>query len=158
MGTYDTAKICIDGHMITDSMELSNNTDNNCTLCGASVITKCPVCNAHIHGYYNIPGSLIYKKPPIPAYCHHCGKPYPWTKSRLATATNIIDMVNELTVEQKQQLKDFIPDIIIETPRSPYAALVFGNLMPLAKGLTREAFKSWCKENVLPKLISFIDL
>lgn len=158
MGTYDTAKICIDGHLITSSMESSRNTDNNCTLCGAAVITKCSKCNAPIHGYYNVPGVLTFHDEPIPAFCHNCGSPYPWTESRLDTAEKIIDMLDELTVEQKKQLKDSLPDIIVETPRSQYAALVAGKFMALTNGLACESLKFWLTKYALPKIITLLNL
>lgn len=94
----------------------------------------------------------------VPAYCYACGAPYPWTKAILKTAENIINMLDELTPEQKKQLVDFIPDIIVETPQSRYAALVFAKLLDGLQGLTVDCFKDWAKENVLPALLVLMNM
>lgn len=157
MGTYDTAKICTGGHKLTSSMEISENTNKYCEACGKPAITQCPACGSPIHGDYNEESVLSHRERPIPAYCYECGRPYPWTASLLQTADNIISAVEGLTPEQKQQLKEFLPDIVIETPRTLYADVVFGKLMPLVRGIALEAFKAWSKEHVLPKVISLIN-
>ena len=157
---FRTAKICSNGHMITDSAETINDDSNFCKTCGAAVISKCPHCQSRIHGCYHVDHviCLSSKEAPVPAYCHNCGKPYPLTEAVLKTAENIINMFDELTPEQKKQLVDFIPDIIIETPRSRYAALVYAKFLDGLQGLVYENFASWCRENVLPALLVLMNM
>ena len=94
----------------------------------------------------------------VPAYCYNCGKPYPWTEATLQTAEHIIDMLDELTPDQKKQLVDFIPDIIVETPQSRYAALVYANFLDGLQGLAVDCFKDWCKKNVFPTLLVLLNM
>ena len=84
--------------------------------------------------------------------------PYPWTEATLKTAENIINMLDELTPEQKKQLVDFIPDIIVETPQSRYAALVYAKFLDGLQGLAVDCFKDWLKKNVLPTLLVLMNM
>jgi hypothetical protein len=65
-GWYDTAQICINGHII-NSMSKSHPEHNKkfCDKCGAQTITNCPNCNAPIRGYYHAPpkGPIIKHAP-----------------------------------------------------------------------------------------------
>ena len=51
---YDTAQICINGHVI-NSMSISHPEHNKkfCDKCGALTITNCPKCNTPIKGHYH---------------------------------------------------------------------------------------------------------
>ncbi len=55
-GWYDTAQICINGHVI-NSMSKSHPEHNKkfCDKCGEPTITNCPKCNAPIRGHYHEP-------------------------------------------------------------------------------------------------------
>ncbi len=55
-GRYDTAQICMNGHII-NSMSKSHPEHNKefCDKCGARTITKCPHCNTPIRGHYHEP-------------------------------------------------------------------------------------------------------
>lgn len=157
MGYYETAKICLNGHMLTDSMEDSQNKDRFCTICGKAAITYCPICKDPIHGCYEN-GSLVCQKTRVPSYCHNCGHPYPWIEERLKAAENIINMLDSLTNDQRKQLIDFIPDITMETPRSEYAALIYAKLLDGLQGFVVECFKHWCEKNVLPSLLVLMNM
>lgn len=152
MKDYGIARICLSGHVISEDIEISDPTRTFCQLCGDSSIIACKHCNAPIPGgFYG--GLLTIKEVTVPAYCHNCGKPYPWTEARLIAATNIINMLDELTPEQKQQLIDFIPDLIVETPKSQYAALIYAKFLDGINGFVFECLKQWCQKNVLPSLL-----
>ncbi|WP_277270900.1 DUF2321 domain-containing protein [Phascolarctobacterium succinatutens] len=157
---FRTAKICSNGHMITDSAKTINDNSKFCKTCGASVISKCPHCQSRIHGSYHVDHVVCIssEEAPVPAYCHNCGKPYPWTEATMRAAEHIIDMLDELTAEQKKQLVDFIPDIIVETPQSRYAALVYANFLDGLQGLAVDCFKDWCKKNVFPALLVLLNM
>ena len=173
---FKTAQVCVNGHLRnTDTDTHAAKNEAFCSICGAKVISSCPRCNSPLRGTYYISKPLyspslsnpkikgyrdlkISNTVDVSAYCYECGSPYPWTESRLKTAENIINMLDELTTEQKQQLVEFIPDIIIETPRSRYAALVYAKFMDGLSGLVYENFVAWAKENVLPMLLVLMNL
>lgn len=129
MDKFHTALICLNGDMITDSIETSIDDSKFCTKCGAATIHECQYCHTNIRGYCDIDGVISTKETIVPTYCHNCGKPYPWTESKLVYVEKIIDMLDGLSIEQKQELIKFIPDIIIETPRSHYAALIYAKFL-----------------------------
>lgn len=56
------------------------------------------------------------------------------------------------------QLVDFIPDIIVETPQSRYAALVYAKFLDGLQGLAVDCFKDWCKKNVFPTLLILLNM
>lgn len=111
--------------------------------------------SSHISGYKDVKISAAVD---VPAYCHNCGKPYPWTEATMRAAEHIIDMLDELTPDQKKQLVDFIPDIIVETPQSRYAALVYAKFLDSLQGLAVDCFKDWLKKNVLPTLLVLMNM
>lgn len=159
MGYYKTAKICLNGHMITDDLESSGNNDSFCSECGAKAITHCKYCNANIHGYYFVPGVLnLAAETTVPAYCHDCGEPYPWTETFLKTAEEMVDMFNELSTEQKQQLKETFPDLIVETPQSKLAALRAAKLINGLTSFGKDIFVKLLQDNVVDSLFALMHL
>lgn len=166
---FTSAKICLNGDICSSNSECyTESSILFCEKCGEEVISECPSCHAPIHGEYgyfaenylfkNQYFEVVRKLQNAPAYCHNCGEAYPWTKTRLQAAENIINMLDELTIEQKKQLIEFIPDITTETPRSQYAALMYAKLLDGLQGLTIECFKIWAKENVLPALLVLMNM
>lgn len=87
MGRYDTAKVCMNGHLITNSIEQHpEHREPFCSSCGASTITKCPNCNSNIRGEHQtgVKAIVIPIGPATPpTYCVNCGKPFPWTEKKL---------------------------------------------------------------------------
>lgn len=77
---YDTRQVCINGHEIT-SMANSHPeyTKKRCPECGSETITTCPSCKSMIQGYHHVPGVIGFFDSELPAHCHECGEPYPWT-------------------------------------------------------------------------------
>jgi hypothetical protein len=131
---YDTALICKAGHVINSSAE--RNPGGNaafCTGCGEPVIGKCENCNAPIHGEkyeeddlpldLGGPDNLGFHD--VPAHCHACGKPYPWTLRNAEALKEILDELDGLSDEEREKLKKSIPDIIADTPNSKTAASRF---------------------------------
>lgn len=140
---YDTAQVCVNGHVITTSATTSRALlQPRCSRCGSETITTCPSCGASIHGHYHIPGVFaVGFKEPTPAYCHQCGSAYPWTTSALEAARELADEIDGLTLEEREQLKQTLDDIVRETPRTQVATLRFKRLVAKAGSGTAEMFK-----------------
>ena len=181
---FKIAQVCQNGHLRnSDTSTHAAKNEIFCSICGAKVISACPHCGSQLRGayYMNKPiysGTMcnvlegrklsshisgykdvkISNTVDVPAYCHNCGKPYPWTEATLQTAEHIIDMLDDLTEDQKKQLVDFIPDIIVETPQSRYAALVYAKFLDGLQGLAVDCFKDWCKKNVFPTLLVLLNM
>lgn len=181
---FKTAQVCQNGHLRnSDTSTHAAKNEIFCSICGAKVISACPHCGSQLRGayYMNKPiysGTMcnvlegrklsshisgykdvkISNTVDVPAYCHNCGKPYPWTEATLQTAEHIIDMLDDLTEDQKKQLVDFIPDIIVETPQSRYAALVYAKFLDGLQGLAVDCFKDWLKKNVFPTLLVLLNM
>lgn len=72
--TWDTARICLNGHVLTSHLSLHPDVGNYCKRCGAKAIDHCPLCDAPVKGEpFHSFGSF---KPP--RFCDNCGEPYPW--------------------------------------------------------------------------------
>ena len=140
MISYGRALICKAGHVVNSAAE--RNPGGNaafCTECGEPVIDKCENCKEPIHGekYEDDDHPLDFGGPnnlgfhDVPAHCHACGKPYPWTLRKaeaLKETLNELDRLDELdglSAEEREKLKKLIPDIIVDTPNSPKAASRF---------------------------------
>jgi len=48
----------------------------------------------------------------VPSFCVHCGKPMPWTEESIRSAEELYDLIDDLTLEEKQSLKACLPDLI----------------------------------------------
>ena len=57
----------------------------------------------------------------VPEYCPNCGKPYPWTKAKLDALNEMIDLVDELNDDEKNELKKSGELISTDNPRSQIA-------------------------------------
>ena len=143
MSGYHTAQICKNGHLITAyADEYIDSCKQFCTECGAKTITCCSGCNTPIRGKareYGYLGTLQ-----IPAYCHNCGQPYPWTESALNAANTLIQEDELLNEQEKQQFKETLPDLVVlsPTPSTQLAATRFKRFIVKAAKPTGEAVKS----------------
>src|SRR5258708_19500313 len=124
---FDTAQICINGHEINASMRLSPEFNEKfCGTCGAETITACPECKAPIRGHLR--GSLATSYTP-PKFCCGCGKALPWTASALQAARMYAEELNELSPEERQQLKSTLDDLFKDTPPTPLPISRFNKLL-----------------------------
>ena len=140
MGTYRTAQVCINGHMIVSDLEQSPERSSKfCGKCGAETISACPKCGERIRGIYFARGALTVASVPVRSFCHECGNAYPWTEAKLSAAREMADELDELSDEEKEQLKGSFDDLVRDTPRTEVAATRFKKLM--AK-VGKEAAKS----------------
>ena len=124
MSFYHTAQVCLNGHMITDSVdEYPEQRKSFCPRCGARTITNCPSCQSPIHGNYDCGIVVIGFDDGLDSYCYNCGKPYPWIVSALEATSQLIMEESSLDNLSKNALVDSLPDIISETPKTRLASV-----------------------------------
>jgi len=131
-GWYDTAQICLNGHLVNASTEASPVYSRKfCDECGAATITKCPKCKADIPGKFHAtaPFRLSFPMLTAPAFCSNCGSPYPWTESRLKAAHDLANEISELRGDDRDILTQSIDELIKDTPQTQVAAVRFKKIM-----------------------------
>lgn len=134
----DIAQVCLNGHVTNDSTRKSpaRNADF-CNKCGAKTITNCQECEKPIRGYHHHPRvSYHYDRP---AYCEYCGKPFSWTAAAIAAAKELAEET-ELNTQEKDDLKNSIEDLTIDSPRTIVAATRFKRLATKAGKVTLDGF------------------
>ena len=128
---YDVAQICINGHVINPSYSSFPQFNQKfCDTCGAPTIINCGYCNTTIRGRYHGHITIAEFKPP--SFCHECGKPYPWTESKLKAAKELSDEFENLTPEERETLKKSLDDIVRDTPQTPVASTRFKKIVAKA--------------------------
>lgn len=130
---YDVAQICMNGHVVNEMAHSSPQSNQKyCADCGAQTITACTECNDNIRGYYHVPGVIGFFEYNKPNYCHECGEPYPWTVGSLEAARELADEMENLSAEEREQLKNSFPDLVRDTPKTVVAETRFKKLMTKA--------------------------
>jgi hypothetical protein len=128
---YDVAQVCLNGHVINwSSQTYPQHNANFCKKCGAKTINACPKCDANIRGEYHAPGIISFSsaEAPPPSYCINCGAAYPWTKTKLDAANELVLELESLTEDEKKTLKDSLDDLVKDTPKTTLAATRFKKL------------------------------
>jgi hypothetical protein len=135
MGHYLTACICLNGHVVTDSVEKGFGTPH-CSSCGEKTITSCPDCNTKIRGEYEEPSVVFIGSgySPAPPYCVACGKAYPWTQRKLDGVAELAAAIDELTDYERSTLDELMPHIVEETPRTPAAGFKIAAIVQRVTG------------------------
>lgn len=111
----DIAQICLDGHIINPFFNRFPQFNKKfCDICGKETITKCPNCDSEIQGDPILKDSA-------PNYCYSCGKPYPWTETKIKVTQELIQELEDISKEDKEILIRSINDIVIETPKTNLA-------------------------------------
>lgn len=144
MSYYETAQVCLNGHVITDNYERSPELRKSfCIKCGQPTIIQCPSCNANIQGDYHVEGVVCLRasEPTAHAYCHNCGKPYPWTETNLKAISELLELDEQLQKSDVEIMKDILPDLITDTPKSKVAEAKYKIVMRKAGKATTEAVK-----------------
>jgi hypothetical protein len=140
---FDVAQICTNGHVANSmAQEYPNSNRDYCDKCGAPTITECPSCKAKIRGYYHVPGVIAMTRYDRPSYCHNCGSPYPWTKGALEAASEMADLLDELSKEEKLELKKSIEELVSDSPKAEVAVIRFKKLMKKAGSEAATSMKS----------------
>jgi hypothetical protein len=93
---YQGAAICRRGHTETQHINPTGpETDlaENCTTCGARVLTACPVCDLRIRGKRYSPNVVSLVAASRPSFCDGCGVAYPWAtrEERIFELENLLD-------------------------------------------------------------------
>lgn len=143
-GWYDTAQICLNGHVITQvSQSAPEFRQEFCERCGEPTITVCRKCNTAIRGLHHAGAGRPTVGGPYspPGFCHDCGEPYPWTATALQAAQELADELDDLTDEERETLKNSLDDLVRDTPRTAVAATRFKKLVARAGPAVADALK-----------------
>ena len=134
---YKTASICLNGHIISSHSE---QVGSYCPFCGEKVTESCSHCGATLHGYEMNSGyTIVNRNNQKEYYCYNYGKPYPWTERIIQSAIELLSMDEELPTEVKELIKSSIPDLIVDTPKSPVAVTYYNKWIPKANKMIRDA-------------------
>ena len=132
---YDTAQICENAHIITESLEKTPElAEKFCGICGAPTISSCPNCNSNIRGYYYdgyYDGEIRHLREP-PAYCHECGEPYPWTQRAIEELHKLAQQAPNLTDEERTEFASAAEEVVRQTPGQDRAAYKLKELLQKA--------------------------
>lgn len=134
MGTYFTAQVCPNGHVISSAADqYPEQREAFCGKCGEATLMACQSCSSAIRGYYHVPG-VIGLNPPSgpPAFCHGCGKAFPWTDRKISAAVELVEAGGSLTSEQLAEFRLDLIELTKDTPRTQVASMRFKNVMSAA--------------------------
>lgn len=130
--SFDVALICLNGHVVNMySQTYPQYNEAFCARCGAETITNCPICNEPIRGK-GLDSTVIGGESVAPMYCINCGSAYPWLQSWLDTADELIDEMEKLSDEDKEDLLSSTLDLLADTPKTEIAAYRFTRLVEQA--------------------------
>lgn len=145
MGYYSAACICLNGHMVTANAT-SGDASPRCPDCGDRTISACAGCSTEIRGIFHSDLGFITRDPPVKSYCHNCGDAYPWTSRKTEGVMELANAIEELTETERDSLRDLLPNLIEETPRTPAAGFkvlaIIQRAGPAARSLLKEAVAS----------------
>lgn len=92
MDYTDVQQVCLNGHQITDSIHTDPSKGRKfCPSCGEKTITNCQFCNSPIPGHTYYDRVIGVYTESVPAHCHNCGKPYPWTEKKSKLSSSIVN-------------------------------------------------------------------
>jgi hypothetical protein len=133
---YDVQQVCENGHQITDCYNINPEKQKKfCQDCGAATIIACPGCGEGIQGArIKVSQDWIDARAgrqkivpemhaDVPSYCLNCGKPYPWTESKIATAIQILMEFGNLDEKEKETIKQDINNVAKDTPQAELSAM-----------------------------------
>ena len=141
MNYYKSAQICLAGHCVTSDTSNVELLENFCAKCGSKTIYACPSCNTNIRGDYHMDDVIGFFDYDVPAFCYNCGKPFPWTQSRLDSAKELIAEMDELTSDEQEKFNNSLPNILSETPQTPLAATRINKYLAKIAPVSKEGIK-----------------
>lgn len=129
-GKYDTAQVCMKGHVVTTTSEFSpERMSDFCEKCGEKTMTHCSECGSPIRGYYSsldLPYVTEYK---LPKHCGGCGAPYPWTERMTRTLIGAVEECKEIGPNDLSKLRKSAADIVSNTPKTKQASILMASLL-----------------------------
>lgn len=128
---HDVAQICMNGHVVNMSSKASPDFNRNfCEKCGAPTITQCPNCKGNILGDYHVPDVVVLGavEDKAPAFCGGCGKPFPWTESRVQAARDLLEELDGLSTDEKLLLSKSFDDLVTDCAQTQVAITRFKKL------------------------------
>lgn len=136
------AKVCLNGHPLIKKSPIDDV--EYCEECGSLMIAFCQNCNSIIRQWHCDKGFLLIPSLEVPPkYCKSCGEPYPWTKSAIEATTMMIKEDSELSELERNNLEEFLPDIISETPKTKVATLRIKKALLTAGEFTADAIRQF---------------
>ena len=134
---YHTALICDNGHILSSNLAVELSPPSHCPNCGTHALQHCPGCGKPIRGPRSTsPGFAPW---PPPAFCHDCGEAFPWTKARSQALLELAAEAEEFDDDDLQVLKELLPDLGIDGPRTELAALKARRLLLKLSGGAKDA-------------------
>lgn len=143
-GWYDTAQVCLSGHLVNNSTKASPEDNREfCAKCGARTITKCPKCEADIPGQFHATGTFVLSIPmrQVPKFCSNCGAPYPWTENRLKAAHDLANEITEISEDERDILNQSLDELVKDTPQTQVATVRFKKIVSKAGKEVANAFR-----------------
>lgn len=120
---YDTAQICLNGHVISQmAVSYPDQRQPFCEKCGEPTVMECPDCGAAIRGHYHVPGVVGGFDYDRPGFCHNCGEPYPWTKRAKKAAAQLASQDESLSDDEVGAFENDVDKIIRDTPQAKASA------------------------------------
>ncbi len=131
MGEYRVAQVCPNGHVATSAADRNPELrEQFCSRCGETTIMQCPGCGVSLRGDYDVDGLFgIGGDYEPPAYCHNCGRPFPWTERKIASAVELVEAGTDLSAEEIQQFRSDLTELTKDSPKTQVASLRFKKVM-----------------------------
>ena len=171
---YETAQICENGHIITKHFDkYPMERCDACPKCGASTIFVCPHCHVKIRGCYhekrsvqtiNIASAFPCRSDRClsgneyapPAFCHSCGKAFPWIETSLEEASRLIAIAEELSPDEQDKLNGLLPDLLVERPHTVSSAITFSHIIQKASPFLQDSLKAAIGNKIVSIALKFL--
>ncbi len=86
---------------------------------------ECPDCTGPIRGsHWNVSGGYT-----APSFCTDCGRPFPWTQSKVQAAVELAQELEVLDEQDRAMLEESIDDLVRDTPAATVAVVRFKRIM-----------------------------
>lgn len=107
--THSKQRTCLSGHIITNDASDDETPQMWCHICGKPTINACPACQGPLRG-----GEIYSPRQPskTDSYCMHCGKPLPWTQTRMHAVSQLAEDIELLDNSDRKTLQEILPDIV----------------------------------------------
>lgn len=117
MNSYYYQSICLNGHQNSIYGESEKPKEKYCSKCGQENISCCLSCHKQIAG--RIVNGWPLGSVPIPYYCSNCSEPFPWTKSLIDNAVELVSLDKKLKDSDKELIKNALPNLLVDSIETP---------------------------------------